>query len=485
MSRPADSGGDGPMDIYPDDLNGVGVQFAGGQDRINSISTTLQDALNNAGGMAGDDSYGKTFSAKYDPAATALFVTLGAAVRAIGQAATGLVTTANNFLLANHHSNVDASQTAGPEQYPLPAVFAEVIYASPPSAVGPGDSPLPRALAKYWPNGHQDRLRTAATAYRTASSAIDTLGNDLHQQVQLITDNNSDDSITAMAGFWGRIWQDGEGGGKAPLSTAKYACDQLAKACESFAGAIDDAHSSTEEKLSGAGIAIGLTTALGIFLTPFTGGGSDAGAAALDGAEAAAILGDVEVTLDSAVTTIGTDVIADIETDLSAAAESVPELEAVDAETTQVSQTLDRELAETEARDPQEPPTEDTGGELSNRVRPPRPGDRSYVVHNPNDPSDTITDFDEVGHDGRLWEEKTATGQDPRIDVQKWVGKNVVKKLDSYLRGRPYAQGYENAPFGIDFTEPGATPEFKAAVEQAVRDWEAKNGVDVEVRWAS
>ncbi|WP_194925540.1 hypothetical protein [Catenulispora pinisilvae] len=126
-----------------------------------------------------------------------------------------------------------------------------------------------------------------------------------------------------------------------------------------------------------------------------------------------------------------------------------------------------------------------TPKELSNRVRPPQAGDREYVVHNPNDPSDTITDYDEVGQDGKLWEEKTATGQDPRMDTTKWLNKNVTTKLDSFLRGRQYAQGYENASFGIDFTEPGATPEFKAAVEKAVTDWEAKNGVDVEVRWAS
>ena len=125
------------------------------------------------------------------------------------------------------------------------------------------------------------------------------------------------------------------------------------------------------------------------------------------------------------------------------------------------------------------------GGELSNRVRPPQAGDREYVVHNPSDPSDTITDYDYVAPDGRLWEEKSATGADPRINIPRWVAKNVTKKLDSFLRGRPYAQGYENAPLGMDFTEPGATPEFKAAVEKAVSDWEAKNGVDVEVRWAS
>ncbi|MFJ3214891.1 WXG100 family type VII secretion target [Kitasatospora sp. NPDC086801] len=127
----------------------------------------------------------------------------------------------------------------------------------------------------------------------------------------------------------------------------------------------------------------------------------------------------------------------------------------------------------------------DTGGEpVSNRVRPPREGDTNYVVDNPSDLSDTITDIDRV-ENGTLWEEKTATGQDPRMDPQKWVQKNVVKKLDSYIRARPYLEGYENAPLGMDFTEPGATPQFRAAVEQAVEDWKAANpGVDVSVRWA-
>jgi hypothetical protein len=118
-------------------------------------------------------------------------------------------------------------------------------------------------------------------------------------------------------------------------------------------------------------------------------------------------------------------------------------------------------------------------------VRPPQDGDKNYVVDNPNDPSDTITDIDRV-ESGTLWEEKTATGQDPRIDIPGWVQRNVARKLDSYLRARQYLPGYENAPFGLDFTQPGATPEFRAAVEDAVRQWMAAHpGVPVTVRWAS
>jgi hypothetical protein len=44
--------------------------------------------------------------------------------------------------------------------------------------------------------------------------------------------------------------------------------------------------------------------------------------------------------------------IADAETYLQAAADGVPEVEAVDAETTEVGQALERELADTEAREP-------------------------------------------------------------------------------------------------------------------------------------
>jgi len=121
----------------------------------------------------------------------------------------------------------------------------------------------------------------------------------------------------------------------------------------------------------------------------------------------------------------------------------------------------------------------------TNRTRPPVEGDTNYVVDNPDDISDTVTDIDQV-KDGTLWEEKTATGQNPNMDTQAWVNKHVVTKLSSYVRARQYLPGWENAPLGLDFTEPGATPEFKAAVEQAVEQFKTNNpGVQVTVRWAS
>ncbi|CAL9469121.1 hypothetical protein SUDANB171_02787 [Streptomyces sp. enrichment culture] len=130
------------------------------------------------------------------------------------------------------------------------------------------------------------------------------------------------------------------------------------------------------------------------------------------------------------------------------------------------------------------PPRDDAPANgMSNRERPPREGDTDYIVDDPNNWSDTITDIDRI-EDGTLWEEKTATGQDPRINAEKWTKKHVLKKLDSYVRARSHLQGFEESPIGIHFTEPGATPEFRSAVESAVNKWRSDNpGVEVKVKW--
>ncbi|WP_405958931.1 RHS repeat protein [Streptomyces sp. NBC_00868] len=124
------------------------------------------------------------------------------------------------------------------------------------------------------------------------------------------------------------------------------------------------------------------------------------------------------------------------------------------------------------------------GDGVTNRDRPPVNGDTNYIVDNPEDWADTITDIDRI-EDGIFWEEKSATGQNPNMNVEKWTDKHVMKKLDSYLRARSHLEGWEQAPLGIHFVEPGATPAFRSAVESAVDGWRLNNpGVEVKVRWS-
>ncbi|WP_333767491.1 hypothetical protein [Streptomyces sp. IBSBF 2435] len=339
----------GPIDVTPADLDAAATTFAGGQSCLDGIADTLGSALRDASGMAGDDKYGKQFAKGYDPAAKALFRTISAAVRAIGQSAEGLVRTANNYSKADHHSNPRAGKGA-PQLFGWPDVVDDVTYPDPPTAIGGGSNHWPPPIGKYWVNGHQDRLRNAAAAFRTAATDINGLGVSLHLQVQAITDVNTSGAISAMAAFWGQIWKDGDPGGSAPLSTAYLACTQLASVCEKFARAIDEAHSEFEHKMSEAGITMGITTALGVIGTVFTFGGSDAGAAALDAGEAAALFASVDTVMDATLADYAAEGLAELETVLASAAENVPEIEAVDAETVEVSQALDREMAQAEAK---------------------------------------------------------------------------------------------------------------------------------------
>jgi uncharacterized protein YukE len=109
-------------------------------------------------------------------------------------------------------------------------------------------------------------------------------------------------------------------------------------------------------------------------------------------------------------------------------------------------------------------------------------GQKEISVADPGDPARTITDIDDV-RSGVLWEEKSATWAG---DEQKWVTKQVIQKLESYLEARQHLLGYENAPIGLRMTEPGVEPSLRAAIEAAIDEFrKAHPGVDVRLEFAS
>ena len=85
-----------------------------------------------------------------------------------------------------------------------------------------------------------------------------------------------------------------------------------------------------------------------------------------------------------------------------------------------------------------------------------------------------------------LWETKTA-GDFMVPDPEAWVRKHLLGakgKIQTYLNARQYLPGYEDAPIGLDFTNPDVTPEFKAAVEKAVDELRTMHpGVEIRLRW--
>jgi hypothetical protein len=121
---------------------------------------------------------------------------------------------------------------------------------------------------------------------------------------------------------------------------------------------------------------------------------------------------------------------------------------------------------------------------VNNLERPPQDGDRGYQVRDPTT-GKVITDIDHVDGPALREEKGLVTGTETgRATPAEWVHDDLLPQLDRYIKARKFLKGYENAPLGVDFTRPGVTPELKQAVEDGIREWQARNpGVPVDVRW--
>jgi hypothetical protein len=181
----------------------------------------------------------------------------------------------------------------------------------------------------------------------------------LHNAVNIVIANNDTQCLQAMSEFWDSLAKRGDK--KAILTVLHDACDSIAKACDSYAKAIDDARRKLEWALAGAGIVVGVTTAIGVLLTPFTGGASDVGVGAADAAEIAAIAGPIIEGFETTVATeVGESIAADMAADLEATAGAVLDIETAEAEAVDVDSTIEQEL-------------EWTGEEMPRDAQPTRP----------------------------------------------------------------------------------------------------------------
>lgn len=335
----------GKIDVTPDEVNTAAGTFAKQQDQLGNVWSNLASSL--SPGMAGNDGGAQKFAAKYDPAAKAVWKAFESAVRVLGGTAKGLVQTANNYVKAEEHSTV-GKKPAG-DKFPPPMVADDIYVTGPDPAEGEGHSSCPDWLAKYWPNGDPDKLRDAAKAWRTARDGVGDVTTALQGAVISITDYNDADDIAAMGEFWDSLAKPGDR--KAVLTGLHDACDDIAKACDAYAKAIDDARDNLKTALAEAGIAVALTTVVGILLTPFTLGGSDAAAGAADTAEVAAIAGPLVEEFETTVATeVGTAIAEDVAVDLEVTAEAVPDIEAAEVEAEDVDATVEDELAEGEGK---------------------------------------------------------------------------------------------------------------------------------------
>ncbi len=165
MTRvPAPGGDTGTIDVTPQDIASVATAFATAQNDLLDLWTRLQTALDNAPA--------NSFNARYAPAVAAARKALRSSTLTVGGISTGLTQTANNFVIADHNSS--ARRDGPPATFTPEPVIDDTEMASPPSAIGPGETVwfLPGPLARFWPNAHTDKVRAAAAAWRQAAGSI-------------------------------------------------------------------------------------------------------------------------------------------------------------------------------------------------------------------------------------------------------------------------------------------------------------------------
>jgi hypothetical protein len=350
MVRPGPDGGTGTIKVTPQDVAAAAGTFGNAQTDLSNAWETLQSALDANAGMAGDDQPANEFNAKYGPAVTEVWRGLRAACLKLGGISMGLTQTANNFVQAEQHSTVGhkgALQTFPPEP-----VFDDISMADPSSPIGPGGgSWLPGPLKKFWPDADTGKLRSAAQAWNTMAQRIDSISWTVQGAIDSVA--TGDDTAQAITEFWAQTFSPGNQ--RTLLAGLEQVCRSLGDACGKYAQAVDDAHSKMKDALAATGIAVGITTILGILGTPFTFGGSDAAAAEADTAEAAGILGPMLSSLIVTVSSMVGAVLPDeIIAMLSLGIEEAPDIEVVEAETTEIEGALDDELASADGTTPKD-----------------------------------------------------------------------------------------------------------------------------------
>lgn len=267
------------LDVRPsgfaDAAHVVGSTIADG---ILAVWEELEAGLEASPGMAGSDEVGLDWGDAYDAAALGVRRATQDVCNACYQLAALLEQSGANYAVA------EQSSMPGVEPAMAAALWAgmRVTLAELSPSTGAG-TPFPsgwslvqHAVGHLWPNGHQDRLRSAAAAWRRAAGRLDELlpviGN-AAREVLLQRAPESEDAFTvvdAMTAHVGDLADDYR---------------QVAASGESYAAHLDEAHHRIIDELKSflewtAGIELA-----GGFCAIFTLGLSEAAAQAAEAAE--------------------------------------------------------------------------------------------------------------------------------------------------------------------------------------------------------
>jgi Colicin D len=215
-------------------------------DPCTSAASQLISRLQECGGMAGDDPAGRDWATAYDRAAAATLSAAENAINACYRVSSMFAQTARNYEAADSASTAGVRQAIAAATSALPdecAIGLPTDLAS--AAGGSGGRPtgwglIDDAVGYVWPNGHQDRLHRAASAWRScgdslwslseyaAVAAVPAMGHHLPE---------FDDMTTVCNGLYMHLRE---------VAHAQFA---LADACDELAHHLDVVHSAVEHEL--------------------------------------------------------------------------------------------------------------------------------------------------------------------------------------------------------------------------------------------
>ncbi len=215
-------------------------------------------------GMAGDDSVGAQWASAYNEAAQLTISSSAKLTTACGQV--------RDIILVSAHNHQVAETTAALTNSPPPPAPQLLPDPCPPetvpSAAGDGIpepfgwSIITDAVGMAWPDGHQDQLLAAATAWYTAAGDYRTIAGQTPQAIELLRNQQSPEIEIAVQTCTDR---------QTDLTALADACQTLGDACGNYAHHLDGAHSQILDQLRELAIETAAGEAAFALLIPFTG----------------------------------------------------------------------------------------------------------------------------------------------------------------------------------------------------------------------
>ena len=261
------------------------VSFERGNQAAARIHDTLGRRLQGFAAMAGDASLAEEFAAAYDDAARTGLASIGDLVDAF--AACGRLTSAS---LTNHGRAENRSLISGRTVFDetracaglvavLPCVVPSSLGGDPPGLPGWANWILDQVEGFVWPDADTDRLREAATAWRSpglqvadlswyCDYAVDAFGRVRSREVPVAIE------VTERLAARCRAVAD--------------QCDVLARACDQYADHVDEQRAAILDLVQDLVRDAVVIQGIGIVLGAFTAGGTAAAAAAINAARIAA-----------------------------------------------------------------------------------------------------------------------------------------------------------------------------------------------------